>query len=131
MSEENVQIVRAVFEALNRGDLDAALATAAPEAEIDMSRAAGMERGIYTADQWRSVAQGFLDTWESAQWEIAEYIDVGEHVVTPVMNRLRGRAGIEVQARVTWLWTLRDGLIKRLAIYQERGEALEAAGLSE
>jgi ketosteroid isomerase-like protein len=131
MSQENVRVVRAAFEALNRRDLDAVFASTAPEFEIDMSRSVGMERGTYDADQWRAVTRGWFDAWESAQWEVAEYIDVGEHVVTPVTNRLRGRAGIEVQARVTWLWTLRDGLVKRLAIYQEPDEALQAAGLSE
>jgi hypothetical protein len=32
---------------------------------------------------------------------------------------------------VTWTWTIRDGNIKRLCMYQERQEALEAVGLSE
>jgi ketosteroid isomerase-like protein len=131
MSQENVEIVRAAFEALNRRDIDAVFASTAPEFKIDMSRSVGMERGTYDADQWRAVTQGWFDTWESAQWEVGEYIDVGDHVVTPVTNHLRGRAGIEVQARVTWLWTLRDGLVKQAAIYQETHEALEAARLSE
>ena len=131
MSEENVEIVRAEFDAINRGDLDAAMALVAPGFEVDMSRAVGMVHGTYTADQWRAVLQEFLDAWESAQWEVAEYIDAGEQVVTPVTNRARGRGGVEVQARVAWLWTLRDGAVKRLALYQEREEALEAAGLSE
>ena len=65
------------------------------------------------------------------QWEIDEYIDAGDHVVAPGTNRLRGRDGVEVQARVTWLFTLRDGTVRRVALYQERAEALEAAGLSE
>ena len=131
MSEENVEIVRAAFEALNRRDLDAAFALVAPDCEFDLSRAVGPTTGVLSADQWREVAREWFDTWESAQWEVAEYIDAGEHVITPLTNRLRGRDGIEVQARVTWLWTLRDGLLKRAAIYQEREEALEAAGLSE
>jgi len=61
----------------------------------------------------------------------AEYIDAGEHVVMPFTNRLRGRNGVEVQARGTWLCTIRDGLIVRICLYQEVQEALEAAGLSE
>ena len=131
MSEENVEIVRAAIEALNRRDLDAVFALAAPDIELDMSRAVGMARGVYAADQWRAVAQGFIEMWESAHWDVSEYIDVGQHVVTPITNRLKGREGIEVEARVTWLWTLGNGALKRIALYQERGEALEAVGLSE
>jgi hypothetical protein len=36
-----------------------------------------------------------------------------------------------VQARGTWLWTIRDGLVVRVCLYQELQEALEAAGLRE
>jgi hypothetical protein len=42
-----------------------------------------------------------------------------------------GRNGVEVEARVTWTWTIRDGVVVRLCLYQERHEALEAAGLEE
>jgi hypothetical protein len=49
----------------------------------------------------------------------------------PFTNRLRGRDGIEVQARGTWLCTIRDGLIVRICLYQGVQEALEAAGLRE
>ena len=63
-----------------------------------------------------------------------EFIDAGEHVVMPFTNRLRGRDGIEVQARGTWLCTIRDGLIVRICLYQEvRGSprSRRAAGVGE
>jgi hypothetical protein len=42
-----------------------------------------------------------------------------------------GRDGIEVQARTTWLFTLRDSRVERVCLFQEKEEALEAAGPSE
>ena len=42
-----------------------------------------------------------------------------------------GRDGIEVQARPTWTFTVRDGAVERMCMYQEREEALEAARLEE
>jgi len=51
--------------------------------------------------------------------------------MTPVTNLLRGRDGIEVQARGAWVWTFRDGSVARVTFYPERQDALEAAGLSE
>jgi ketosteroid isomerase-like protein len=131
MSRENVEVVRAVWKALNRRDVDAAFAFVAPDCEVDMSRAVGPVRRVHTADEWREVTRECFANWESSHWEVAEYIDSGEHVITPVTNRLQGRSGIEVQARVSWVWWLRDGLVQRIAIYQERAAALEAAGLSE
>jgi ketosteroid isomerase-like protein len=51
-------------------------------------------------------------------------------VVVPQTGYVRGRDGIETTARITLVWTVRDGAIVRATMYQERGQALEAAGLS-
>ena len=131
MSQENVEIVRAALTGLNRGDLEAAFTHAAPDAEVDLSRAVGLDRSVYGLDQFRRISEEFAKSWDSVRYEADEYLDAGEHVVTPFTNHLLGRDGIEVQARGTWLWTIREGVIVRLCLYQERQEALEAAGLSE
>jgi ketosteroid isomerase-like protein len=69
--------------------------------------------------------------FESSWIEIDEAIPVGDHVVVPHTTHARGRDGIEVKARTTWLFTIRDGKIERVCLYQERQEALEAAGLED
>jgi ketosteroid isomerase-like protein len=131
MSEENVEIVRTAFAALNRGDLDAAFKDAAPDAEIDLTRALGLDSGVYDLDEFRRLSEEFAKSWDSVRYEVDEYLDAGEHVVMPFTNHLVGRDGIDVQARGTWLWTIRDGVVVRLCLYQVRKDALEAAGLSE
>jgi ketosteroid isomerase-like protein len=65
---------------------------------------------------------------ESVRYELEDFIDAGEYVVTPFANRVSGRDGIEVLAHGTWLWTIRGGAIVRVCLYQERQEA---AGLRE
>jgi ketosteroid isomerase-like protein len=129
MSQENVEMVRAALAAVNRGDLQAAFKGAARDAEVDLSRAVGLDRGVYRLHEFRRLAEEFAKSWESVRYEADEFIEAGEHVVTPFTNRLLGRDGVEVQARGTWLWTIRDGVVARLCLYQEREEALEAAGL--
>ena len=131
MSEENVEIVRTALAALNRGDLDAAFKDAAPDAEVDLTRAVGLDSGVYDLDEFRRLSEEFAKSWDSVRWEADEYLDAGEHVVMPFTNHLLGRDGIDVQARGTWLWTIRDGVVVRLCLYQVRQDALEAAGLSE
>ncbi len=130
MSQENVKIVRRSYEAWLRGDFDAGSEDFAPDIEFDMSRAIGIDRGIYSFNQARRLQEEFLAALEIVHVG-AEYIDAGEHVVITFTNRARGRDGVEVQARGTWLCTIRDGLIVRICLYQEVQEALEAAGLSE
>ena len=126
-----MEIVRAAFDAFNRGDVDAALKDAAPSFEYDFSRSRSPGRGIYRLDQMRDYFTEFASTWEALRLGPEEFIEVGEHVVTPFTNRFRGRDGIEVTARAAFVWTIHDGAIARVTFYQERREALEAAGLSE
>jgi ketosteroid isomerase-like protein len=129
MSQENVEIVRAAIDAYNRGDMEAALRVAAPNCELDWSRSIGPQRGVYGLDQISEV--NLAGTLESVRTEPEELIDAGEHVVTPMIGHARGRDGMETTARFTYLWTLRDGAVVRITLYQELQEALEAAGLSE
>jgi|RhiMetdeSRZDD1v2_1073273.scaffolds.fasta_scaffold891071_3 ketosteroid isomerase-like protein len=131
MSQENVEIVRRSIEAYNRGDLDAVFKDAAPDFEYDLSRAVGPWRGVYGRDGALSQIREIVESWEWVRVEQHELIEVGEHVVVPWTLRGAGRDGIEVEARSTWLCTIRDGLIVRICLYQELQEAFEAAGLRE
>jgi|EndMetStandDraft_9_1072997.scaffolds.fasta_scaffold801562_1 ketosteroid isomerase-like protein len=132
MSQENVEIARAVINALDRGDIDAALKDAAPDFVFDFSRSVGLEAGVYKLDQMRTFFGRWVgEMWESSRFEADEFIEAGDLVMTPVTNLLRGRDGIEVQARGAWVWTFRDGSVARVTFYPERQDALEAAGLSE
>ena len=45
MSQENVEVIRAALDAFNRGDFDAMLKYAAPDFELDWSRAVGARAG--------------------------------------------------------------------------------------
>jgi ketosteroid isomerase-like protein len=129
MSQENVEIVRTALDAYNRGDLEAMLKYAAPDCELDWSRSIGPQRGVYAVDQIPQFNLG--ETFESVRTEPEELIDAGDHVVTPMVGYFRGRDGIEVTARFTYLWTFRGGTVVRVTLYQERQDALEAAGLRE
>ena len=131
MSQENVEIVKAAYDAFNREDWDAVFKDAAPGVEMDFSRAVGPWRGVFGLDQFRRVLAEFRETWESARLEPHEFIEAGDLVVVPSTLHLKGRDGIEVDARVTFVWTIRNGAIERVTMYQERQDALEDLGLSE
>lgn len=96
-----------------------------------MSRAVGPRRGVYGREQMQAVLSYFGEGFESLRIEPREFIEMGEHVVVPQTAHLVGRDGVEVEARTTWTWTIRGGAIARVCLYQERQEALEAAGLEE
>src|SRR4051812_5040131 len=129
MANDRIQLVQAVLDGLSRGDLDAAFRDLAPDAELDMSRALGLARGVYKGAEIREVVAEFNSGWASIEYGADEFIEAGDDILFPFTNRLHGRDGIELQARGAWLMTVRDGLIVRACLYQERDEALAAMGL--
>ncbi len=131
MSQVNVEIARAAVDALNRGDWNAALKDAAPDFELDLSRGMGPDAGVYEGDQAREWWDRFTESWESISFEPREFVPVDEHVVIPLTMRARGRDGIEVPSRPTWVLTFGNGVLARVRMYQERADALEAVGLRE
>jgi ketosteroid isomerase-like protein len=131
MSQENVEMVRATIDGFSKGDWDAILRDVSPNAECDLSRAVGPQRGVYGRKQMRRVLSYLGEGFESVRVEAHEFIEAGEHVVVPLTAHMVGRDGIELQAQTTWTWTIRDGAVTRVCLYQNRAEALEAAGLSE
>ena len=72
------------------------------------------------------------EAWESIEDECEELIDGGDHVVSVVNSRGRGRAsGVEVELTHAAVWTIGQGKVVRVAWFGTREQALEAAGLSE
>jgi ketosteroid isomerase-like protein len=106
---------------------------AAPDFEFDNTRNLGEWRGVHTTrDQVMRAWERFAEPWESVHFEAEQLIDAGDQVVTPMTATLRGRDGIELKSRESWLWRFRDGQVTHLvAGYETTKEALQAAGLSE
>jgi ketosteroid isomerase-like protein len=131
MSQENVEIVRRGIQAFNGRDLTRAFSVWSSDAEIDWSRSEGPLKGVYRGHAGLERFWGeFWSTFETVEVETHCFTQAGPNVVTPTTTYLRGREGIEVVARSTFVYTVEGGQITRLRMFQERAEALEAAGLS-
>ena len=133
MSQENVEIVRKIYAALSRGDIEGALQAGVDDVEHDWSRSVGPYQGVYRGrEEARALWQGFIDAMDELAFDLEKARTVGPHVVAFVSVRMRGRAsGVEVVAKGPHLWTLRDGKVITFRLFQENSEALEAVGLSE
>jgi ketosteroid isomerase-like protein len=136
MSEENVEIVRGVFDAAARHDTEAVLTAYDPNVEYDFS---GGPLGSLIGDTLYRGHDGIRDwvrdryeAWETIEDDCVELIDAGEHVITYVVTRARGRSsGVDTELRHYGVWTLRGGKIVRVAWFYGREDALRAAGLEE
>jgi ketosteroid isomerase-like protein len=131
MSQENVEIVRRMYEAFHRDDFDGALAYFHPDVEVDAS--VRVDEGIGRGrDAVATMVGRWVGAWDDWREEIEEMHGLGSHVV--VVSRQRGRAkgsGIEVETRYAVGYELRADKITRMVLHSGPEEALEAAGLSE
>jgi ketosteroid isomerase-like protein len=136
MSEENVEIVRRMYDAWNRRDEEEMLAFSDPEVEFVNSPTAvepGTRRGT------NEVLAAFRTQWEflrDGRQEIDRIYDRGEEIlVLGRLSRLMPEADARIEDRVLASWTIHDGKVVRTAVLgfggAEVDKALEAAGLSE
>jgi uncharacterized protein len=136
MSEENVEVVRRVFDAAARGDSATVLALYDPQVEWDTRGGLGgvVDRDVYYGhDGLRRYFRLRAEAWETITDHLEELIDAGEHVIAVATVRGRGRAsGVEINhENYAGVWTIRGGKVVRVKWFLTREDALEAAGLAE
>jgi ketosteroid isomerase-like protein len=136
MSQENVELVGRAFEEFNRGGVEAMVDTFwPPEIVWDMTPAGVPGFGVYTGyDGVRAFFADWFSAFEFDEWQLAvdELFDRDDRVV--VMARQHGpgsSSGADVSLKFAQVLTLRAGRIVRVDNYLDRGQALEAVGLSE
>jgi ketosteroid isomerase-like protein len=138
MSQENVKIVRSLYEAFNQHDYATAAEYLHPEAEV-YPGVVGLDPagpGSSTRLSGREEVQQFFEdlgaTFERLTVEFEEMIEAtGGRVLAVERWRVRGRDSIEVVTTIIDVYAVRDGLIVRVDGFLDRSEALEAVGLSE
>jgi ketosteroid isomerase-like protein len=122
---ENVEVVRDMLEDYVRGDYEAALPAFAQEVEVitSLERFHGPAGVVEEAKRWEEM-------WSDYNFEVQELVDAGDKVV--LLYRQVGKAkesGVEVEERAGWVYTLREGKITRVEMFQDRETALRAAGV--
>ncbi len=128
MARDNVEVVRRLFEAYNRGDLDAALACLAPDVVYET----GQELPARGHDEVRSMWERWESDWDAIATEPEKFVDAGDRVLVTVHYSGRGSgSGIDLDDRLFDVYELRDGRIVHKAEFRERAEALAAAGLED
>jgi uncharacterized protein len=119
MSQENVEIVRRVYEAVARRDSATVLELYDPDVEWDFTRhpfgtflGGTIHRGH---DGLRAFFGGMEEVWENVEFEIADLFDAGEHVVLIATQRTRGRiSGVPTEDTAVGVWTIRKGKVVRV-----------------
>jgi ketosteroid isomerase-like protein len=131
VSQENLEIVRRLVEHVQAGEWDEAMSMISADIVLDVSRFP--DGGVYEGrDGYEAFFRRWFGTWNDLHISAERFFDAGDEVV--VFLKLAGRgkgSGVSVTLESADVWTVHGGKAVRLVGYFDRGEALEAAGLSE
>jgi ketosteroid isomerase-like protein len=135
MGQENVEVFKRAFDAINRGDAEALVAELDPEVEWHgaILMAMGGTQTVYRGHEGvREWLRDLYETLSDFQAEYPEILDLGDRTVAIGRVRARGAAsGAKIESPHGTVTDFKDGKATRVRTYLDPSEALEAAGLSE
>jgi ketosteroid isomerase-like protein len=131
MPQENVELVRSIYAAWERGDYSS---TDWAHPEIESVSADGPAPG-----SWKGLAgmakatRDFLSSWEGYRPEVDEYreFDDGRVLVLSRFHARGKKSGLELQTKGASLFHIQDGKVTRVVRYWDRERALADLGLKE
>jgi ketosteroid isomerase-like protein len=128
MSQEDVALIRSLYDAFNAGDLDALIDSFSEDAEQVVAVLGQTHRG--RAEIRRSFEE-YFELVDARNTEPIEFIEVGDQIVVPV--RLHGRlrhtqiTDEMIATEMVHAFAVRDGQIVWNYICLDKDEAVEAA----
>ena len=136
MTEENVDVVRRLYDAAARRDDVTPFDVYAEDIVFDISnsrRVALALRPIYHGHEgvrqyWRETTSAFGEI----DFEVEELIEAGDQVLAVIREREVGRAsGVPVEATHMAVLTLTGGKVILIQMFDDPQQAREAAGLAD
>jgi ketosteroid isomerase-like protein len=126
--DEQIDVVRAAFQAYLRGDQPAMMALIDPEIVVTQFPEQVDTRPYHGHDGVREVMADWVGTWDDWSIELLDLRKVGESVVTAVHQRGRGSgSGAAMEADTWFVWRVRAGKIVRWQMFSSEREALDTA----
>jgi ketosteroid isomerase-like protein len=133
MPQEDVEIVRTIYERWEEGDFRGGIEFFDPQVVMVISDEfpePGTHLGVEAIGEW--TRQVLLEAWTDFAIEAEDVVSVGDCVLAQVRQNGVGRgSGAPSDFRYFMLWSLRGGKAIRMESFRERAAALAAAGVSE
>jgi len=134
VSQENVEIVRRVYNAYSERDYARSFELYAPDIEFDVSHLGdvGVANVYHGHEGVRACFRDLLGAFSTFDYAVESVADHGDHVLALVREHGVGRAsGVILDRRHYALWSIRDGKVVSMRAYLDRAGALKALGLEE
>lgn len=127
MSQQNVEVVRAMYAAFARGDRATLVSHLDPAIRV-YDRPVHPEASVYEGPEgFLRFAQTDWVAFDEVTYEPQEFLARGEYVVVPIKQSGRGKgSALGVEESIVNVWKLLGGKCVELRNYSTIGEALEA-----
>jgi ketosteroid isomerase-like protein len=128
-----MQLVRKIFDAFERRDVDALLLISHPDVEFSPVTATIASGGRPYVGQ-EGVRRYFADVaevWEELRPIPQEHHELPGGVLSLGRVYARGRDGVLVDSPAGWLWRIQGGKVVSGRVFSSREEALAAAGIAD
>jgi ketosteroid isomerase-like protein len=131
MSDQNVEIVRAMYDAFARRDRATLVSHLDPAMRV-YDRPLHPEASVYEGPEgFLRFAQTDWAAFDEVSYEPQDFLDRGAYVVVPIKQSGRGKgSALGVEERIVNVWKLRDGKCVELRNYSTIAEALAAVAAS-
>ena len=128
---DNVALVRRLFEAFSKRDLDAMTELVDPGILFEPAPTFARPHRSYLGHSgMRQYFDDVADTWERLEVNIQEYRHAGSYVLA--FGRIYAAGGGSVaDDPASFVWRLEGGKVVWGKVFRRRGEALYVVGLSE
>src|SRR5271154_1620572 len=130
MSQENVEIVRGLYEAWQRDGFGGVPELMDPDIEGVNPPYAGEPGTRHGYDEFAAAAQAVLNVYGDYRVSAIQAYDTGDRVAVRARVAARSKGNdIPIDAERGYVFDLRHGKVIRFAWFNNPVEALEAAGL--
>jgi ketosteroid isomerase-like protein len=130
-----VRLVRQGYAAVNRRDFDLTIRVYDPgcyEYHPEQVALPDSDPVYYGHDGFHKFWRQLLEAFDDVRLDPKEIFDLGDRVLVTIQMSGHGTgSGVSVNQQLFQVMTFRRGVIVRQDDYQDRAQALEAAGLSE
>jgi ketosteroid isomerase-like protein len=133
MSQENVEWMRQLGEAWDRGDIEAVEALVQGRLAADFAfDPVYLDRVYSGVEGMRQMWADMTGTWDDYRSEMEEVIDLGEHVLVLTHITARGAGGgVPIDQRIAILGRFQGDKLVSAKSFASKAEALAAVGLRE
>jgi ketosteroid isomerase-like protein len=129
VSQENVEVINRLADAVSRRDIALLLKLTDPQVEWRPFSAALQEGEVYRGhDGVHQYVRDLDDAWEVWEPKVDQSVAIGDLVLSLGRLRYRGRgSGIETEPAVGWLFKLQEGRVVYVRSVQDPEQVLEDA----